>query len=160
MRSIVAAVCMVVACANVLAQPATPAASPLLGRWSLDVSRLPMPPQERPKSVIITFGDAGHDQWTTHVDIVYAHGEQSHASGTNRLDGTPATVSGSDEADIGALKNPQPNVLVMTLAKRGGPASTRVYAVSPDSQSLVETSAYYGDDGRPILKTYYFTRLP
>lgn len=133
--------------------------SPLLGSWTVDVSRLPMAPAARPRSVVIHFSDAGQGKWTTHVDIVYANGAENHAVGTHALDGTPASISGSDEADVGALKNPQPDVLVMTLSKGGVPGSTRVYAVAADGQTMVETASYYGDHGVPILRTHYFTRV-
>lgn len=135
------------------------ASSLLLGSWAVDVSRLPMAPAARPRSVVIRFSDAGQGKWTTHVDIVYANGAENHAVGTHALDGTPAPVSGSDEADIGALEHPQPGVLVMTLSKGGVPGSTRVYAVAADGQTMVETASYYGDHGVPILRTHYFTRV-
>ena len=47
--------------------------SPLVGRWSVDVSRLPMPPEARPRSVTITFADVD-GKWATTVDIVDAGG--------------------------------------------------------------------------------------
>ena len=31
----------------------------LLGRWAVDVSRMPLPPAARPRSVTISFSDAG-----------------------------------------------------------------------------------------------------
>ena len=36
----------------------SPAESPLVGRWTLDVDTLPMPPEARPKSVHLDFRDA------------------------------------------------------------------------------------------------------
>lgn len=134
-------------------------ASPLIGRWAVDVSRLPMPPEARPKSVTITFGDAGAGKWTTQVDIVDAGGAKSHAEGTAPLDGTPVSVTGSMETDITAVKMPVPNVLVMQLGKGGLPASTRVYTVAADGKSMIETAAYFENDGRPVLRTSYFARV-
>lgn len=134
-------------------------ASPLIGRWAVDVSRLPMPPEARPKSVTIAFSDAGNGKWATQVDIVDANGAKSHAEGAGVLDGTAAPVKGNLEADVAAMKMPAPNVLVMMLAKGGVPASTRVYAVAADGKSMIETAAYFGHDGKPILRTNYFTRV-
>ena len=130
----------------------------LLGRWALDTSRMSLAPEARPKSVTISFSDAG-GKWTTHVDIVSADGAESHAIGTAALDGEPVAVQGSPEADIAAFKMPAPNVLVMSLSKGGVPGSTRIYSVDPDGKHLVETSAYFGEQGMPVLKTYYFSRI-
>lgn len=132
---------------------------PVAGRWTLDTSRLPMAPAARPKSVTISFSDAGGGKWTTHVDILGGDGSESHAVGTATLDGAPSSVQGSPEADVAAIKMPAPNVLVFVLSKGGVPGSTRIYTVQPDGQHLVETAAYFGDQGMPILKTFYYSRV-
>jgi len=134
--------------------------SPLIGSWAVDVSRLPMPPEGRPKSAIITFSDDGAGRWLTKVDIVYANGSENHSTGTATLDGKSSAVKGSDEADTAAFKMPAPNVLIMALAEGGVPASTRIYTVSADGRSLIETAVYFGNDGLPIMRTHYFARLP
>jgi hypothetical protein len=134
-------------------------ASPLLGSWAVDVSRLPVPPAARPRSVTITFSDAGAGKWTTHVDIVDASGGASHAVSTAALDGTAAPIKGGLEADTVALKLPASNVLVMDLVKGGIPASTRVYIVAADGKTLIETAAYAGGNGLPMMRTNYFTRV-
>ena len=133
--------------------------SPLIGRWSVDVSRLPMPPEARPRSVTIAFAEVD-GKWATTVDIVDAGGNASHATGATMLDGTPSAVAGSAEADVAAMTMPQPGVLVMSLAKGGLPANTRVYAVAADGRTMVETAAYFGSDGKPIMRTNYFSRMP
>ena len=133
--------------------------SPLLGSWSLDTARMSMPPEERPKSVIFTFGHASDNKWNTHVDIVYAPGNEVHSSGTSALDGTPSAVKNSPEADTAAVKLPSPDVLIMALLKNGVLVSTRIYAVLPGNRSLVETAVYPGKDGVPVMKTNYFTRV-
>jgi len=134
-------------------------ASPLIGSWLLDTSRMPVPPAQRPRSVRFTFADAGDNKWTTHVDIVYAPGEEVHSVGTAPLDGSLSVVENSPEADTGAAKQPAPNVLVMALRKGGVLVSTRIYSVMPDGQTLVETAVYPGNDGVPVMKTNYFTRV-
>lgn len=133
-------------------------ASPLIGRWSLDLSRMPVPPEARPKSVAIAFNDAGAGKWTTRVEIVDAGGGKSHAESTVPTDGTPTPVTGSLEADTAAAKMPQPDVLIMQLGKGSQPASTRIYTVSADGKTMTEIAAYFGQDGKPILRTNYFTR--
>lgn len=144
--------------ASTLASPS--AASPLIGSWAVDVSRLPIPPEARPKKVTITFGDAGEGAWRTDVDIVDAGGAESHAISTATLDGKPTPVSGSGEADIVAVKMPVPNVLVLALGKGGDPASTRIYAVAADGKTMIETAVYFGNNGLPVTRTNYFTHIP
>jgi hypothetical protein len=136
-----------------------PASSPLLGSWSVDVSRLPIPPEAKPKRVTITFGEAVAGQWTMTVDIVDARGATIHSTGSAALDGTVTHVENSPEADTAAFRMPEPNVLVLALARDGVPASTRVYAVGADRGSMVETAVYFGKDGSPIMRTNYFTRV-
>lgn len=143
----------------VLAQASPPSPSPLLGSWAVDLARLPIPPEARPKSVTITYSDAGGGKWKTNVDILGNDGSASHAVSTYALDGTPTPVTGSPEADIAAVKTPAPNVLVLALGKGGIPASTRIYTVAPDGRTMIETAVYFGDDGKPVMRTNYFTRV-
>jgi hypothetical protein len=135
------------------------AVSPLLGSWAIDISRLPMQPAARPKSVTFTFSDAGGGKWATRVDIAGGDGTASHATSVAALDGTPAPIRNSPEADTVALMLPAPNVLVMDLVRGGIPASTRVYTVAADGRTMTETASYAGGDGRPMMKTHYFTRV-
>lgn len=149
--------------AAMLAGPAlaqTPPASPLLGSWAVDVARLPVPPEARPKSVTMTFSDAGGGKWRTNVDILAGDGSERHMTSTYTPDGTPAPILGDQmEADRSAVKLPEPGVMVLALTKGGTPASTRVYAVGPDGKSMVETAVYFDDNGNPIMRTNYFNRV-
>lgn len=131
--------------------------SPLLGTWLLDTSRLPMPPEQRPKDVRFTFADRGAD-WVTHVDIVYAPGNEVHSVSTAALDGTYAVIKDSPEADHVAMSQPAPGVLVMALQQNGVLVSTRIYVVSTDNRQLVETVVYPGTDPARVMRTHYFSR--
>jgi hypothetical protein len=137
----------------------SPADSLLIGSWAVDVSRLPVPPEARPRSVTITFRDSGDGMWTTHVDIVASDGAESHAVGTVSLDGKAGSVTGSIEADVAAVKMPVPDVLVLMLAKGGAPASTRIYTVGADGKTMIETATYFGPGGEPLMRTNYFSRV-
>lgn len=86
----------------------SPAASPLVGRWAIDVATLPMPPEARPKSVTLDFRDAGDGQWSTRVEIVGPDGGRMHAEATRPLDGTPGPVAGDYRANVSAVKMPPP----------------------------------------------------
>lgn len=133
--------------------------SPLFGQWSVDVSRLPIPPQARPKSVTITFARAEAGALSTRVEVIDPTGGRIFAEGTAMPDGKAAAVKGNLEADVAATSMPSPGVLVMQLSRGGVPASTRIYAVSEDGQSMVETVAYFDQDGKPALRANYFSRI-
>jgi hypothetical protein len=133
--------------------------SPLVGTWALEVSRMTIPPNQRPKSVTIKFSDAGDDRLTTQVEILGGDGSAIHASSTCPLDGTPtaATVVGP-EGDKVSVMTPAPNVLVMALSKDGKARSIRTFTVAPDGRSLSETATYLGD-GLPGMGINYFRRI-
>jgi hypothetical protein len=132
--------------------------SPLLGTWAVDISRLPMLPEARPKSVTIAFRDAGEEKWTIDVSIVNPDASTIHAYGTYALDGTAGLGQGSTiEADTGAIRMPAPNVLVLGLGKSGMPASTRIYTVAADGKTMIETAVNH--NGVPVMRTNYFTRV-
>ncbi|WP_423601787.1 hypothetical protein [Sphingomonas sp. MS122] len=140
------------------AAPATPA-SPLLGSWAVDLSRLPMPPEARPKRVTITYSDAGGGKWRTQVEVQGKDGSRSHATGTYWPDGTSFPVEGNLEADTAAVKLPAPNVMVQALAKGGVPASMRTYTVAADGKTMTETVVFFTPDGKPAMRTNYFNRV-
>ncbi|WP_308517318.1 hypothetical protein [Sphingomonas flavescens] len=139
---------------------AASAASPLLGSWSVDVTKLPVPPEARPKSVTMTFSDAGAGKWRTNVDILGGDGSVRQMTSTYALDGSAAPIEGDQmEADTSAVKLPAPNVMVLALGKGGIPASTRIYTVAPDGKTMTETAVYFGADGKPVMRTNSFNRL-
>lgn len=114
------------------------AASPLAGRWSLDVGRLPE--NERPLAVTITFTPQADGRLHTLVWVENRYGAKIKAESTAALDGVAVPVSGSmAEIDSVALRQPEPDTLVMTLAKEGQRVSTRVYTVAKDGRSMTET---------------------
>lgn len=130
---------------------------PLVGRWSLDVARIPQ--AERPQSVTMTFRVSPDGKWTSLVEIVAPDGASTHAESTAALDGVPVPISGNmDFIDTVALRQPAPNTLVMTLGKNGAPLSTRVYTIAKDQKSMTETIVWAGDTV-PELETTHFNRI-
>ncbi|WP_343520669.1 hypothetical protein [Sphingomonas sp.] len=159
MKSIVATLLLAgTALAAPASAPATPA-SPLFGSWAVDLSRLPMPPEARPKRVTITYGDAGGGKWRTDVEVLGQDGARSHATGTYRPDGTSYAVEGNLEADTAAVRLPAPNVMVQALAKGGVPGSMRTYTVAADGKTMTETVVFFTPDGKPVMRTNYFNRV-
>lgn len=138
------------------AEPAS--SSPLLGRWEVDVAKLPTPPEQRPKSVSITYSDAGGGKWRTHVEVVLPDGQAVQATSTYTPDGTATPVEGNLEADMAATRVPSPNVMVTALALKGVPGSMRTYTVSADGQTMTETVVYFTQDGTPAMRTNLFNR--
>lgn len=132
-------------------------ASPLVGRWALDVTGVPS--EERPRSVTISFSVAPDQRWTTEVQIVNPDGGSLHAESTAALDAAPVPVTGNMSfIDSGSLRQPAPGTLVMTLGKDGAPVSTRVYTVSRDRRSMTETIIWAGS-AMPKLETNTFRRI-
>jgi hypothetical protein len=135
----------------------SPAGSPLIGHWVLDVDSLSMPPEARPRSVNLDFDVADGGKWKARVEIVDQNNKVLHSTSTLSLDGTPGPASGTYWVDVLAAKMPAPDVLVMQFVYEGVPVSTRVYSVSENGRVLTETEAY-SRDGTPILRTAIFNR--
>lgn len=136
----------------VAAQP-----SPLVGKWSLDVSRIPA--NERPQRVTIAFSRAADEQWTTHVEVVGPDGVSLRADSTAAANGVPVMATGTiPSINTVALRQPAPGTLVMTLGKDGAPVSTRVYTVAKDGKTMTET-IIWASTGVPKLETTYFNRV-
>jgi DNA-binding CsgD family transcriptional regulator len=133
------------------------AVSPLAGRWSLDVARIPA--EERPVAVTITFEPVAGGRWHTEVMIETGDGAMRKAVSTAALDGVAVPVTGSmAEIDSVSLRQPEAGTLVMTLGKDGKRVSTRVYTVAKDGRSMTETIAWAAD-GMPDIVTTTFNRI-
>lgn len=131
--------------------------SPLLGRWLLDVDRIPA--EERPECVTIEFGVSPDLKWATRVEIVDRDGTVRQATSAAELDGVAVPIAGNMQfIDSVSLRQPALGTLVMTLAKDGSRVSTRVYTVAKDRQSMTETIIWAGD-GIPKLPTTHFNRV-
>lgn len=139
------------------AHAVAPRSSPLAGRWSLDVARIPA--EERPRAVTISFRLGDDRKWTTVVEIVAPDGTTRRAESTAAADGVAVPIGGNmDFIDTVSLRQPAPNTLVMTLGKQGAPVSTRVYTVAKDQKSMTETIVWAGE-AMPKLETTYFNRI-
>ncbi|WP_086606718.1 helix-turn-helix domain-containing protein [Erythrobacter donghaensis] len=133
------------------------ATSPLAGRWSLDVARLPE--DERPAAVTITFTPQADGRMHTLVWIENRDGGMIKAESTAAPDGVAVPVGGNfAEIDSVALRQPAPDTLVMTLAKGGERVSTRVYTVAKNGQSMTETIIWANGE-MPEPKALVFNRI-
>jgi len=142
------------------AQPAAVApvaASPLAGRWSLDVTKIPE--EERPRAVTITFRPAAGGRWQTVVTIIAPDGSERVAESTAALDGVAVPVAGTMPfIDSVSLRQPDTDTLVMTLGKDGQRVSTRVYTAAKDGKSMTETIVWAAQ-GMPDIVTTTFNRI-
>jgi DNA-binding CsgD family transcriptional regulator len=130
---------------------------PLVGKWSLDVSRIPA--DERPRSVTLDFSVSADQQWTGQSEIVAADGSRQHAEATGPADGSPVPLTGNMTfADKVSMRQPAPNTLVLTFTKDGNPVSTRVYTIEEDRKSMKETISWAGNV-TPRMVTTYFQRI-
>ena len=142
------------------AQAATAAplrGTPLTGRWSLDVAKIPE--EERPRAVTIAFSPAPEGRWHTVVMIERPDGALQKAESTAALDGVAVPVTGSiGGIDSVSLRQPESGTLVMTLGKDGKRVSTRVYTVAGDGRTMTETIVWAAE-GMPDIVTTTFNRI-
>lgn len=135
------------------------AQSPLLGKWELDLTRMPDTYGTLPHSVTYIFADVGLGVWQGTIDIVGKDGSVRHMVSRYTRDGRAVKIEGDQlEADSVAVTMPAPNILVMGLAKERRPGSTRVYSVSANGRELTESAVNVDDDGMPFVRTFHFTR--
>lgn len=160
MKAIPATLSIFLALATQGAMAGAPGESPLMGDWILDVASLPMPPEARPRSALLSFRPAGPGRLQTRVEIVDQHGGKLHSASTLPLDGTLGRAVGTYWVDVLAARMPGPNVLVMQFVYEGIPRSTRIYSVDGDGKVLTETEAYFKQDGTPVMRTAFFHRTP
>ena len=142
-------------CAPMLAQSPS---SPLLGKWVLDVESTPFPPDARPKSVTLTYSEAGEGKWRTNVDVVGGNGHEIRAAGTYPLDGTAVPSEGYPTIDTVAAVLPAPNVMVTALYQKGIPRTTRTYTVAADGNTMTETVVWLNLNGKPEITMRRFNR--
>ena len=102
-----------------------------LGKWALDVAKMPVTYGTPPKSVTYAFSDIGNGTWQTTIDIVMPDESVRHMEVRYRRDGQ-------------AVK---------------GLESVRVYAVSADGNEMTESAADVDDDGTPFVRNFRFTRI-
>mgnify|MGYP002651178640 CR=1 FL=1 len=136
------------------------AQSLLVGRWELDLTRMPDGYGPPPRRVVYDFQDTGGGRSRLTVDVTAPDESVRHMVLTYRPDGIAAYgEADTSEADSAAILTPAPNVLVMNLAKDKRPASVRVYTVSTDGKNMTESAAAINERGEPVIRTFYYRRL-
>lgn len=160
MKRLLMSVLLLACPASIWAAPEA-VSSRVLGDWAVDVAQLPIPPAAWPQRVGFSFEALDADRWQIQVEIVQADGQRRLSRATVPLDGSTVAIEGDQlEADVIALRQPSPDVLVMALGKQGHAASTRVYAVAADGGHMTETAVHFDADGRAVMRTFVLTRVP
>lgn len=137
------------------------APSPFMGRWELDLARMPSTYGPPPKRVIYNFQIIGGGRWRTTIDITAPDDSVRHMAVAYRPDGTMVRGEGDvSEADSAAIMLPTSNVLVMNLARNKVPGSVRVYTVAANGKEMTESAAGIDDRGEPFVRNFHYKRLP
>lgn len=133
---------------------------PFLGKWELDLTRMPSNYGPAPKRVLFSFDYAGAGLWRTTIDITAPDGAVRHSMVQYRREGQAFAGQGDQrEADHAAFLSPTPNVLVMDLAKDKNQGSVRVYTVSEDGSEMTESAASIDSRGMPFVRIFHFKHL-
>jgi hypothetical protein len=141
-------------------RPAAAEQSPFLGEWELDLTRMPDSYGPPPKRVTFTFKDVGSGQWRTEIDITAPDGSVRHSAIQYRRDGKMALGEGdTSEADSAAFNSPEPNVLVMGLAKNKALGAVRVYTISANGKEMTEATTNVDATGAPFVRDFHFKRI-
>lgn len=142
------------------ARTAPTAASAFLGRWELDLMRMPDTYGPPPKRVTYTFKDVGGDQWRTEIDITGRDDKVRHIGIQYRRDGKAVRGEGDTaDGDTAAVGMPEPNVLVMSLATGRKLGSVRTYTLSTDGREMIESAANVTNEGEPFVRKFHFKRV-
>lgn len=135
--------------------------SPFLGRWELDIHRMPDSYGAAPKRVTYAFADIGGGKWRTTIDVIAPDDRVRHMVVDYRPDGTAVRGGGdTSEADSAAFASPAPRVLIMNLVKDKRPGSVRVYTMSDDGGEMTESAASVAPAGEPMVRRFHYKRLP
>ena len=140
--------------------PAAATRSVFLGKWELDLTRMPDTYGPPPKRVLFEFSEIEGGRWRTNVDIFDRDGGIRHMTMAYRPDGRPtAAETANGEADSFAVLLPVPDVLVMNLGRAKTLGSVRTYTMLPGGNEMIEAAAGLNGDGEPFVRTFHFKRV-
>ena len=137
------------------------ASAKFLGTWNLDLSKAPpaaagAPPA--PKSVTLVTSDAGGGKWKSTIDVVGADGKTTHEESTYSLDGKPAPLTGSANADTISVTSPDADTLVIVESKAGKAGDKVTIKLSADGNQQMASTEGTGPDGKPMTRTETYNR--
>lgn len=135
-------------------------ASPFLGEWELDLTRMPDDYGPSPKRVTFAFEDVGSGEWLTRIAIIAPDDSVRRVAIRYRRDGQAVQSEGDmAEGETAAFRSPAPNILVMSIARSGSLAGVRVYAISADGNEMTESASGVRSGGVPFVRNFHFRRI-
>ena len=159
-KSLIIAAAACLAAMNSTVASAGSQQSPFLGKWELDLTRMPDTYGPPPKRVTYAFEDVGSDQWRTTVEITGGDDSVRHVAVQYRRDGKAVRGEGDNvDADSAAFKSPAPNILVMSMGKEKVLSGVRVYSISADGREMTESAASVDSAGAPFVRNFFFKKI-
>jgi hypothetical protein len=128
----------------------------LVGTWKVDLARLQHP--NPPKSVTLTLEEAKGGAYHVTVAIEAPDGSTSKSESTCKPDGSATRVVGSEDLDVVSMTMPSRRILVVGGGIAGHPATTRVFSLSDDGKSMIETAIRHLPDGTPYTRVATWIR--
>jgi hypothetical protein len=143
-------------------QAATPAPE-WLGTWELDATRSQRPPnadagQPAPKSVTITFKDAGGGKVAFQQVAVGADGKKMETSGGFSTDGSPALIVGSPAFDRITVSYSDAHTESASFFKGGKLVQKFTTVLSADGRHRTQTVETTDKEGKSIKSTVYWDK--
>jgi hypothetical protein len=120
--------------------------NPLVGNWTLDLSKSKFSPGPAPKSGSRTYAETPDGVAMT-FSGVGADGSSTSGQSTFKYDGKDYPITGSPDYDTLALKRVNGSTVKATLKKAGKPVGTTVRTISAHGKVLTLSSKYTNDKG-------------
>ena len=132
------------------------APDPIVGTWSLNVSKSKYSPGPAPKSVVLTFEQAAKGMKTT-SEVTPAEGQPIKAEFTAPTDGTDVPITGSPIADTVSLKSDGSKRI--RVDKKGGKVvMTYEGTISPDGKTFTVNQKGTNEKGQAIQNHLIFEK--
>jgi hypothetical protein len=141
-----------------VALAADTAASPFVGKWSLNVAKSKFEGTSAVKSYTITITDAGGGKTHNLAEWVDGDGGKGQAEYTAEAGGKPSPISGYANADSVLVKSTGPRSLHMSLRKAGKEVEWGSYRVSADGKTMHGTEGGTDENGTKYRWTEVFER--
>jgi hypothetical protein len=133
-----------------------------LGTWEMDATRSQPPPaaagQPAPKSVTITFKDAGGGKVAFQQVAVGADGKKVETSGGFSTDGSPAPIAGSPAFDSVTVTYSDAHTESVSFFKGGKLVQKFTTVLSADGRHRTQTVESTDKEGKPTKSTVYWDK--
>ena len=132
------------------------APDPLVGTWTLDVSKSKFSPGPAPKSITLTFSETA-DGMKFVSDVVQSDGQPVHQEFTAKVDGKDYPVSGSPTADTVSLTR-KGNARTRVDKKGGKIVMTYEGRLSADGKTFTVQTKGTNAKGQPVSNSVVYVK--